>query len=260
MDGVACQNIGNSSRVWYEKSYKNCKLKNPDKFSVNGLGIQSVNGNSVIHFPKSAKTFDIIEFLIISRLANVNDNYTENILNSVAHNQNLDEIEILEVIKNKLADKNEFIEILHEIIENNDLNKEQILKKLRLEIENEDLKNKKKIDALKRNTIFNNLNKTFIKELLQNEKKMIIILDNNPVHHAKLVEKACEILNIELIFLPKYSPILNPIEQVWRTIKKEISHLFIKNENHLKAIFQKTYQNIVDSASFYENWLSYFIT
>ena len=31
-------------------------------------------------------------------------------------------------------------------------------------------------------------------------------------YHAKIVEKACEILNIKLIFLQPYCPDLNPIE------------------------------------------------
>jgi len=259
VDGVACQNIGNSSRIWHDKNFKNVRSKNPEKFSVNGLGAQVVNGKSIIHFPKSAKTFDIIEFIVLCRLNNVNSKYTRTILNQIINNENLDELEIIETIMSHLSDKKGFINTLSKILENKSLTKDQILKKLRLELDSEDLKNKRKFDALKRDTIFSNLNKRFISELLEIEKKMYIVLDNNPVHHAKLVEKACEILNIELIFLPKYSPILNPIEQVWRTVKKEISHIFIKNESYLKDIFRKTFYQVVDSSSFYENWLKTYI-
>jgi transposase len=41
----------------------------------------------------------------------------------------------------------------------------------------------------------------------------------NRVHKTKLIEKIAEILNINLIFLPPYSPDLNPIEDIWRKNK-----------------------------------------
>ena len=50
------------------------------------------------------------------------------------------------------------------------------------------------------------------------------------MHKTKLVQKIAEILNINLIFLPPYSPDLNPIEDVWRKIKGIIS---INNYNML---------------------------
>ncbi|WP_394329073.1 transposase [Methanobrevibacter curvatus] len=38
--------------------------------------------------------------------------------------------------------------------------------------------------------------------------------------------------------LPKYSPKLNPIKQVWKTIKKELSTEFIVNEEFLIENFE----------------------
>ena len=32
----------------------------------------------------------------------------------------------------------------------------------------------------------------------------------------------CDILSINLVFLPPYCPFLNPIEDVWKDIKREI--------------------------------------
>lgn len=44
------------------------------------------------------------------------------------------------------------------------------------------------------------------------EKKIILVLDNSKSHHAdKTVRKARE-LEITLVFLPPYSPDLNPVE------------------------------------------------
>ena len=36
-----------------------------------------------------------------------------------------------------------------------------------------------------------------------------------------MIQKAAEILNINLIYLRPYCPDLNPIEDIWRVIKKK---------------------------------------
>lgn len=115
------------------------------------------------------------------------------------------------------------------------------------------------MDKKKRENIFKNLNKKQIKHIFKKEKRIVIILDNYPVHKAKLVKKACAILKIELILLPPYSPKLNPIEQVWRTIKKELSIIHIKNKEFLIDIFTKKFAENVKNESFYENWEKKFI-
>ncbi|MDR2829551.1 MAG: transposase [Methanobrevibacter sp.] len=38
---------------------------------------------------------------------------------------------------------------------------------------------------------------------------------------------------MNLIYLPPYSPKLNPNEQVWRTVKRELSTEFIASEEFL---------------------------
>ncbi|MCC7554331.1 MAG: transposase [Methanobacteriaceae archaeon] len=95
-----------------------------------------------------------------------------------------------------------------------DLSKEQLTKKLQLSINKENNRNKRLLNSLKRNNLYNNINKDNIIDDLKNKKRIVVILDNAKVHDAKLVEKACEILNIELIPLPPYSPKYNPIEQI----------------------------------------------
>lgn len=53
--------------------------------------------------------------------------------------------------------------------------------------------------------------------------KIYVILDNAKVHHAKKV-KAWLTQNpkMELVFLPPYSPNLNPIERLWRFMHKKV--------------------------------------
>lgn len=62
-------------------------------------------------------------------------------------------------------------------------------------------------------------------------KKITIILDNAKYQHCELVRRYAKILNIELLFLPAYSPNLNLIERFWKYTKKKV----------LYSIFHRTY-------------------
>lgn len=48
-----------------------------------------------------------------------------------------------------------------------------------------------------------------------------LILDNARYQRCVLVEEAARRLNIELLFLPTYSPNLNLIERLWKFVKKQ---------------------------------------
>jgi transposase len=48
-----------------------------------------------------------------------------------------------------------------------------------------------------------------------------LVLDNARYQRAKLVQKLVAELNIELLFLPPYSPNLNLIERLWKFVKKQ---------------------------------------
>jgi transposase len=51
---------------------------------------------------------------------------------------------------------------------------------------------------------------------------MTLVLDNAAYQRAKLVKQKALELNIELLFLPSYSPNLNLIERLWRLVKKQV--------------------------------------
>lgn len=51
-----------------------------------------------------------------------------------------------------------------------------------------------------------------------------IVLDNAPYQRCALVINHAMKLNIELLFLPPYSPNLNLIERLWKLVKKECLH------------------------------------
>ena len=53
-------------------------------------------------------------------------------------------------------------------------------------------------------------------------KKLYLILDRGPCNKAKSVQELAKELNIQIIYLPAYSPNLNPIERLWKFFKKKI--------------------------------------
>lgn len=86
-------------------------------------------------------------------------------------------------------------------------------------------------------------------------KVIIIILDNARVHSADKVKKKCEKLGIYLVPLPVYSPDLNPIEFIWKSIKRVLSITFIRNEYHLKKIIKESFDKYANSMSYAKDWI-----
>ena len=56
--------------------------------------------------------------------------------------------------------------------------------------------------------------------------KLITVLDNARAHHSKELEPFLEMYKdrLELLFLPPYSPDLNPMEWFWKFLRKKITH------------------------------------
>ena len=54
-------------------------------------------------------------------------------------------------------------------------------------------------------------------------ERVVVIWDNAPCHRAKVVKAEAAELGIELIYLPGYSPDLNPIERLWDWMRQEVT-------------------------------------
>jgi len=89
--------------------------------------------------------------------------------------------------------------------------------------------------------------------------RILSVLDNFRSHHANLTIEKAKKINIDLVFLPPYSPNLNPIEFIWKTIKRELSPLLIKTQNQLKKLIQKHFIQSVKSLSFAKKWIEKFL-
>lgn len=66
--------------------------------------------------------------------------------------------------------------------------------------------------------------------------RICLVLDNFATHKAKRVREKANELDIMLIYLPPYSPDLNPIEYLWKSIKRLISISKIDNREGLIKI------------------------
>lgn len=67
---------------------------------------------------------------------------------------------------------------------------------------------------------------------------IVVIMDNARYQHCALVVEAAQKLEIQIIFLPPYSPNLNLIERLWKFVKKKTlyNHYYSRYEQFHQAI------------------------
>lgn len=75
-------------------------------------------------------------------------------------------------------------------------------------------------------------------------KLKILIVDNNIIHFTINVLLECLKRNIMLIPLPKYSPDLNPIEQLWRVLKRYIKAKYDTLEDMMDWVLNFSKNNL----------------
>lgn len=255
LDETACQNTPNTSRVLYESGNKNVIAKIPDRIKINMIGFQSINCKSYVEATKKSNAFTFLISLCNFRILNSEDAECCKLINEAINNPNLSEENIKKEISKNLSSEYELINKINDKLYDEN-SKEKSINSIRRICNKEDPNNKAKIEARKRININKNLENPKIKELTSKEKRINIVLDNAKIHTAKMIEKAAEILNINLIFLRPYCPDLSPIEDVWRVIKKTTYKTTYNSSNELIELFKNRYYEIIESKSFYENWLN----
>jgi transposase len=69
-------------------------------------------------------------------------------------------------------------------------------------------------------------------------KPVFVVVDGHPIHKAKLVQEYVASLDgqLKLFFLPPYSPQLNPDEQVWAHVKRQVAKRFVQNKEEMKRL------------------------
>ena len=65
--------------------------------------------------------------------------------------------------------------------------------------------------------------------------KSIIMLDNAPYHWSKRTKEIMQKLELNISFLPPYSPILTPVEQFFKIVKTKVRWTGITNGKYLNS-------------------------
>jgi len=213
-----------------------------------------VNCNSTLNFTPNTRAYEFAKIIIKIRLANSQNLNSIKLLNEALNNVNLTDKYIKTLLRRKRDSEYIYRETINNKIYDDSIDLESRNKHVIYYAKRQNPNNSEKIEDLKEENLFKNLNTEEIRGIFTKEKKLNIILDNYSTHHAILIENISEILNINLIFLPKASPDLNPIEDVWIQTKDEIFNDFIEDAKDLETKFEKIYFEEVKKESYYKNW------
>ena len=64
-----------------------------------------------------------------------------------------------------------------------------------------------------------------LRDIEKLEKRVLIVMDNARFHIKNILEKIIKETGHYLLFLPLYSPDLNPIEKLWANMKKKLKDI-----------------------------------
>ena len=258
LDQSYFKNTPNVTRVIYDSNDKNVFVRTGNKFRTSVTGFMPINGKPLAETYERNNSFTTICSMIMLRIMHMENEEGKEILKKILNNPLL----LRDYIKNEFKKENktnkEKIEAIQKELESSNGKKKPSISKIK------DICTNKKITSARISTkqriiIRDLLIESGINELLQAEKPIVIVLDNAKIHQADDVAIACEILNIELIFLPKYSPDLNPIEDLWKIIKRVVYSSHYNNLKELIDIILDEFYKNVGNESLIENWIDEFL-
>jgi transposase len=252
-------NIHNSGKTWHKKGLKNMINKTLNRESVNVIGFQSINGNSVLSFPERTNRVSFSLHLIEIRSKNMAKCESQKILDDLLKSKEINEDFIREEFKKQQISNEELQEKINQATQKPFKNNTAIRKRIDKIFSNIEIKNKAIVETQEKELnqfLDENME---LKEELSEERRIIIILDNYSAHISKIAKQCAKFLNIKLIFLPTHSPKLNPIEQVWRVMKKRISSIDFKSIHKLIKKLKNLYYTEIKQKTYTQNWTKKFI-
>jgi transposase len=98
-----------------------------------------------------------------------------------------------------------------------------------------------------------------VKEVNSEYNAIVGILDNFSSHKSNTVRKRAKELGIYLLYLPPYSPDLNPIEFIWKSVKRVISLKLINHIDELKAVIKRSFEEFALGVSYAKGWIQKFM-
>ena len=75
----------------------------------------------------------------------------------------------------------------------------------------------------------------------------VLVMDNMKSHHAKAVKKLLDSSGVRYIYLPPYSPDLNPIEKLWSKVKALLRKFKARTLDALPNAIQCAFQAVSPS-------------
>ena len=75
----------------------------------------------------------------------------------------------------------------------------------------------------------------------------VLVMDNMKSHHAKAVKNLLDSSGVRYIYLPPYSPDLNPIEKLWSKVKSFLRKFKARTLDALPDALQHAFQNVSPS-------------
>jgi transposase len=91
------------------------------------------------------------------------------------------------------------------------------------------------------------------------DHKIVIILDNFRSHRAKKTILCAIECQVQLAFLPPYSPDLNPIEFIWKSIKRVVSSSSIRDVKHMRDLIGEYFMAFSSRLTYAKRWMEVFL-
>jgi transposase len=89
---------------------------------------------------------------------------------------------------------------------------------------------------------------TYVREILAKvlQPGDVVVMDNLKVHYAQAVVSAIAACQAQIVYLPPYSPDLNPIEKCWSKIKTALRAAKARTREALEAALKKAMKTITE--------------
>ena len=102
-----------------------------------------------------------------------------------------------------------------------------------------------KINYYKKEGSFNSDNFCYFLETLKYPSKSVLIMDNVSFHHSQKVKEVIKNKEWDILYIPPYSPIFNPIEGIFSIVKRIYKKCMIIDKSfnsvtneHIKSFFK----------------------
>ncbi|EMA36811.1 IS630 family transposase [Halobiforma nitratireducens] len=89
--------------------------------------------------------------------------------------------------------------------------------------------------------------------------RILLVLDNFSSHICEHTRKRAHQLGTDLVFLPVGSPHLNPIEQVWKVLKRNASPIVVASESAFRTLARRLFNTLTDRPGFAKSWIDQFL-